>query len=102
MPCLSRTRANHLQARGNATVAVNNPTDVAYVATIPSAAFDAAAFPEGGNIKGSIWAQARPDGIGVVFKVNFSNLPKTGGPFSEARPCIHSSLAGLSFLTAVL
>ncbi|OAA62625.1 cytosolic cu zn superoxide dismutase [Niveomyces insectorum RCEF 264] len=70
------------QKLGNATVTVNNPPGEAYVATLPSKAFDAAAYPDGGNAKGSIWAEARPDGIGVVFKVNFSNLPKTGGPFT--------------------
>ncbi|CAK7202196.1 Cell surface superoxide dismutase [Cu-Zn] 4 [Sporothrix eucalyptigena] len=69
-------------ARGNATVTINNPSDVAYVATLPETAFDTAAFPEGGNVKGRIWAQARPDGIGVTFNVKFSNLPKTGGPFT--------------------
>ncbi|KAL1892522.1 Cell surface superoxide dismutase [Cu-Zn] 4 [Sporothrix stenoceras] len=69
-------------SRGNATVTINNPSNVAYVATLPAAAFDTAAFPDGGNVKGRIWAQSRPDGIGVTFSVSFSNLPKTGGPFT--------------------
>ncbi|CAK7220575.1 hypothetical protein SBRCBS47491_004235 [Sporothrix bragantina] len=69
-------------ALGNATVTINNPSDVSYVATLPDTAFDTAAYPGGGNAKGRIVAQARPDGIGVVFHVEFSNLPKTGGPFT--------------------
>ncbi|CAK7233126.1 hypothetical protein SCUCBS95973_008489 [Sporothrix curviconia] len=69
-------------ALGNATVTINNPSDVSYVATLPETAFDTTAYPGGGNVKGRIVAQARPDGIGVVFNVHFSNLPKTGGPFT--------------------
>lgn len=34
-------------------------------------------------MKGSIIAMSAPDGKGVQFKVNFSNLPKEGGPFRE-------------------
>lgn len=67
---------------GNATVVLNNPPGVVYSATLPETAFDKAAFPNGGNVKGSIAATANPDGIGVWFKVSFSNLPKEGGPFT--------------------
>jgi hypothetical protein len=62
---------------------VNNPPGVVYQATLPDTAFDKAAFPSGGNVQGSIAATANPDGIGVWFKVQFSNLPNEGGPFSE-------------------
>jgi hypothetical protein len=68
-------------ALGNATVVVNNPPGVVYSASLPAAAFDKAAFPSG-NVKGSIAASANPDGIGAWFKVQFSNLPKEGGPFT--------------------
>ena len=61
---------------------INNPSNVSYVARLPGTAFDSTAFPEGGNVEGQIVAQARPDGIGVVFSVQFSNLPKTGVPFT--------------------
>lgn len=67
---------------GNATVVVNNPPGVVYQATLPDTAFDKAAFPNGGNVQGSIAATANPDGIGIWFKVRFSNLPKEGGPFT--------------------
>lgn len=65
---------------GNATVATGNPARVTYVATLPANAFS---YPgPQGNVKGSISATAGVDGTGVVFNVNFSNLPKSGGPFS--------------------
>ncbi|RKU42634.1 hypothetical protein DL546_000011, partial [Coniochaeta pulveracea] len=67
-------------ALGNATVVVNNPPGVVYSASLPAAAFDKAAFPSG-NVKGSIAATANPNGIGAWFKVQFSGLPKEGGPF---------------------
>lgn len=62
---------------------VNNPPGVVYAAKLPDAADFKPAFPSGGNVKGSIAAVANPDGIGVLFKVTFSNLPKEGGPFCE-------------------
>ncbi|RAL66751.1 hypothetical protein DID88_007534 [Monilinia fructigena] len=34
-----------------------------------------------GNIKGSVSAKANPNGIGVQFQIQFSNLPTSGGPF---------------------
>ncbi|KAJ9164962.1 Superoxide dismutase [Coniochaeta hoffmannii] len=67
---------------GNATVVVNNAVGTYYAATLPDTAFDKAAFPNGGNVQGSITATSSPDGIGVWFKVQFSNLPKEGGPFT--------------------
>ena len=71
------------QDLGNATVVVNNPPGVVYAGKLPDTANWKAAYPDGGNAKGSIAAVANPDGIGVLFKVTFSNLPKEGGPFSE-------------------
>ncbi len=50
--------------------------------TLPDTAFTKSAYPNGGNIKGEIAAAASPDGIGVIFRVRFSNLPK-GGPFRK-------------------
>ncbi|KAK0731568.1 superoxide dismutase, partial [Lasiosphaeris hirsuta] len=69
------------QKLGNATVVSNNPAGVVYKATFPEAPFFAAAYPDGGNLKGSVIATASPDGKGVLFKLRLSNLPKSGGPF---------------------
>lgn len=66
---------------GNASVVTNNPPGVVYTATLPAKPFFNPNNPLG-NIKGGITAKSNPDGIGVVFQVSFSNLPKTGGPFS--------------------
>jgi hypothetical protein len=70
-----------VQALGNATVVTNNPAGVVYNATLPEQAFFRNTYPGGGNIEGYISAVANPDGVGVDFKVSFSNLPKEGGPF---------------------
>ncbi|KAL1880815.1 hypothetical protein VTK73DRAFT_4985 [Phialemonium thermophilum] len=67
---------------GNATVVVNNPAGIVYAGSLPQTANFKAAYPDGGNAKGSIAAVANPNGIGVLFKVSFSNLPKEGGPFT--------------------
>ncbi|PSS27887.1 hypothetical protein M430DRAFT_72970, partial [Amorphotheca resinae ATCC 22711] len=65
---------------GNATVVNNNPVGVVYEATLPTREFFNPEDPRG-NIKGSISATANPNGVGVSFKVSFSNLPTSGGPF---------------------
>ena len=64
---------------GNASVITNNPPGVVYTAKLPEKAF---ANLES-NIKGSISAVADANGIGVLFTVDFSNFPKTGGPFRK-------------------
>lgn len=66
---------------GNATAVTDNPSGAQYMATLPETAFDKTAFPNGGNVKGSVQAVSMPDGHGVMFHVAFSNLPSTGGPF---------------------
>ncbi|EON97915.1 putative cytosolic cu zn superoxide dismutase protein [Phaeoacremonium minimum UCRPA7] len=68
---------------GNATAVENNPPGVVYVATLPAEAAFKPAYPDGGNVKGSINAVASPNGMGVIFKVKFENLPSEGGPFSK-------------------
>ena len=60
----------------------NNPPGVAYQAKLPEKAFFSSDYP-GGNVKGSVTVVSAPNGIGVAFKVDFANLPKEGGPFSE-------------------
>lgn len=70
-----------MQALGNATVVDDNPVGDVYVATLPDVAFDDYAYPDGGNAQGSISAEAKPDGEGIVFTVRFSDLPTSGGPF---------------------
>jgi hypothetical protein len=65
---------------GNATVTTNNPK-VTYVATFPEQ-FWSYPGPQG-NVRGSVVATAGPNGQGVAFTVNFSNLPASGGPFRE-------------------
>jgi hypothetical protein len=72
---------------GNATVVNNNPVGVVYEATLPTREFFNPEDPRG-NIKGSISATANPNGVGVSFKVSFSNLPTSGGPFRMSSPKI--------------
>lgn len=55
-----------------------------YKATLPDTAFTKSAYPNGGNVKGSVYALSSPDGTGVIFKVKFSGLPSEGGPFSKS------------------
>ncbi|KAJ4397134.1 hypothetical protein N0V93_001358 [Gnomoniopsis smithogilvyi] len=66
---------------GNASIISDNPIGASFIATLPDTAFDKAAYPDGGNVKGSIQAVSMPNGEGVMFHVNFSNLPSSGGPF---------------------
>jgi len=65
---------------GNASTVENNPPGVIYTATLPTTEFNNPNDPRG-NVKGSISATANPNGIGVSFTINFSNLPTSGGPF---------------------
>lgn len=66
---------------GDAAVINDNPVGAVYKATLPETAFTKSAYPNGGNVKGSVYALSSPDGTGVIFKVKFSNLPSEGGPF---------------------
>ncbi|KAM0336002.1 hypothetical protein ACHAPQ_004619 [Fusarium lateritium] len=59
----------------------DNPPGVGYKATLPKEPFFKDTAIDG-NVKGFVHAQASDDGHGVVFKVEFSNLPKEGGPFT--------------------
>ena len=71
-----------LQKLGNATVVECNPPGVVYKAVLPAEANFKPAYPNGGNVKGSIVAVGSPNGIGVIFTVKFENLPAEG-PFSK-------------------
>lgn len=62
----------------------NNPAGVVFKATLPKEAFFKPAFPEGGNIKGEIKAEANTDGKGVRFTIKFSNLPKGVGALRKS------------------
>jgi len=66
---------------GDAAVINDNPSGAVYKATLPDTAFTKSAFPNGGNVKGAVYALSSPDGTGVIFKVKFSDLPNEGGPF---------------------
>ena len=66
-----------------------------YRAVLPQQAFAQDAYPFGGNVKGEILATGSPDGIGVLFKVRFSNLPKEGGPFRKFRALLQPLLGHL-------
>lgn len=66
---------------GDAAEVNDNPVGAIYKATLPDTAFTKSAYPNGGNVKGSIYALSSPDGEGVIFKVKFSNIPSEGGPF---------------------
>lgn len=59
---------------GNATIVEDNPPDVTYVAMLPT--------QFSSKIRGSISATGSSDGIGVVFKVNFTDFPMGQGPFT--------------------
>ncbi len=77
----------------------DNPVGKVYQATFPESAFFKPAYADGGNIEGSVTAVANPDGKGVLFTVKFSNLPKTGGPFSEFLEKTTPTLSRKSMLT---
>jgi len=62
-----------------------------YKATLPETAFTKSAYPNGGNIKGDVYALSSPDGTGVIFKVKLSGLPSDGGPFSKSDTLSRSS-----------
>ncbi|KAK8137811.1 hypothetical protein PG984_001191 [Apiospora sp. TS-2023a] len=64
----------------NATAVTNNPVGVSALGTLPDKAFFTAGSLSG-NVKGSVSVKSAPGGIGVVYTVKFSNLPKEGGPF---------------------
>ncbi|KKY38299.1 putative superoxide dismutase [Diaporthe ampelina] len=66
---------------GDAAVVSDNPVGAVYKATLPDTAFTKSAYPNGGNVKGDVYAVSSPDGTGVIFKVKFSGLPSEGGPF---------------------
>ncbi|KAF4991147.1 hypothetical protein FGRMN_8015 [Fusarium graminum] len=59
----------------------DNPPGVGYKATLPKEPFFKDTAIDG-NVKGYVFAQATDSGNGVNFKVEFSNLPKEGGPFT--------------------
>jgi len=72
-----------------ADVVSGNPAGVTYVATLPAQPFFKAGSLQG-NVKGSVSAKAGPGGVGVQYDVQFSNIPKEGGPFSyhlHVEPC---------------
>jgi hypothetical protein len=65
---------------GNATVVENNPVGKVAIAKLPAEPF----FKTGslnGNVEGSITIASNDNGIGLVYTVKLSNLPKEGGPF---------------------
>lgn len=61
---------------------MNNPVGPVYTAVLPAVEFFNPSDPRG-NVKGGISATAGPNGAGVAFTVNFSNLPVSGGPFRK-------------------
>ncbi|TFB01321.1 Cell surface Cu-only superoxide dismutase [Trichoderma ghanense] len=67
-------------AAKDAPVVIDNPQGVEFKATLPKKPFFTGAALVG-NVKGSVSATAGPAGKGVRFRVQFENLPKTGGPF---------------------
>lgn len=65
---------------GDAVAVEDNPVGKSYVAKLPETPFSP--IDVEGNVKGSVTATSGADGKGVDFKVQLSNLPKEGGPFS--------------------
>lgn len=69
-------------AAEDAKIVENNPQGVSYTAKLPEKPFFAGADLKG-NVVGSIYATTADNGVGTKFTVKFSNLPKSGGPFSK-------------------
>jgi hypothetical protein len=67
----------------NAVVEEGNPLGKTYKATLPEKAWTQVPGLEG-NVKGSVTATSGPGGVGVSYTVEFSNIPKEGGPFSKS------------------
>jgi hypothetical protein len=65
----------------NAVVVEGNPSNRAFIATLPEEPFFQAGSLDG-NVQGYVSARAGPGGVGVTFEVSFSNLPTEGGPFT--------------------
>lgn len=89
------------QELGDAAEVTNNPVGVVYQATLPDSAFFKPAYPNGGNIKGTVRAEANDDGRGVRITLDLENLPKTGGPFCML-PKLFPSLLLLSQYSSLL
>ncbi|KHN94026.1 Cu/Zn superoxide dismutase-related protein [Metarhizium album ARSEF 1941] len=66
------------QATRDAPVVHNNARAI-YEAVLPSQPFHRGNLH--GNIRGSVQASPGPDGVGVLYRVEFQNLPEEGGPF---------------------
>ena len=63
----------------------DNPVATVYKATLPEEPFFTAGSLDG-NVKGSFVASTTDDGLSVRWKVELSNLPSEGGPFSKLCP----------------
>lgn len=75
-----------LQKEGNATAVENNPVGKVCTAKLPAEPF----FTTGsldGNVKGYVSVASNDNGIGLVYTVKLSNLPKEGGPFRKCSLC---------------
>lgn len=71
------TRLTISQQRGDATTVSNQPAGATYSAVLPKNKY---------GVEGGVKATQGKDGNGVHFDVEFSNLPKEGGPFSTYTP----------------
>ncbi|KAI9839845.1 MAG: hypothetical protein M1819_000035 [Sarea resinae] len=58
---------------GNASIVTDNPVGVTYKATLPN--------KNTTGIRGSVSGTANSNGTGVVFTVDLSGFPSSGGPF---------------------
>lgn len=75
------------QELGDAQVVEGNPPGLVYEAVLPEEPFSEISVE--GNVKGSIVATSAPDGVGVEYKVRFSNLPQDGGRFCKRATTLH-------------
>ncbi|ROT36897.1 hypothetical protein SODALDRAFT_244397, partial [Sodiomyces alkalinus F11] len=66
---------------GDAQIVSGNPPGLVYEAVLPEEPW-ASGLSMQGNVKGSIVAASAPDGVGVEFRVRFSNLPTSDGLLS--------------------
>ena len=71
--CAQSTTTPVTGSLGDATVITDNPKGITYIATLPASK----------GPQGAVTAVASNNGSGVVFNVNVSGFPSTGGPFRK-------------------
>ena len=76
---------------GDAQTVEDNPIGAVYVAELPDSSTN--------TVRGSVVAQAQPDGKGVLFQVSVSNMPSSGGPFCKYQRRLTRRMVRMALLT---